>query len=807
MWKRLTTFDRALFLFAVLACGIFSYLLYDDSILSGFFQQKGGTPIGQLTEISQDVRQKYNHDFAWNKVRKIQKVHLGDSIFTGPDSSVTVITPDGSSLDIKENSLVVFNKTDNQLSLGLKFGSLTGKLNGEIHIDGIESKLSGKNAAFEMSTGSSGKVKITPKSGDLFSVTKSGATKVSTSVVATKAGIKKYTDIKDIPLALARPLKGATVKIKTNEDNFPIEGSNVDFIWKSKSGKDSEYYVIVSTDKELSQIAYQTKTKEKQISTSDLKPGSYYAAIREVFDGKTISQSDIVHFNVEYQSTVQFADIPAPILSTEVLNLQTDGSSPSVISWTPSNGAKEYLIEYSTDPSFKKKKSYKSQTSSIALTGLEEGTYYYRVIPLTESGQRGHASQAQQFQVTHVAELQAPELSTEVVEFKTSNNKPFSLSWKPQDNVDQYQVEISPSKDMNNPQIFQTKTNKYTLQKQAPGLYYYKVKALGVNGKPGPESSLAKFSIVDDKRTREIASTTAPHIDSAQLTYIIGSQKYPKANWKPISGVNQYIVEVSSDPQFTSKKSYNTKEATYTFKEEVPGTYYFRISNFVDKNKAGPHGQVGRLMVATEKPVLTPVEPKQYLPKDVSDKGPPENFIVKWSSITQANSYMIQLSTDSNFTSVKKYQSTTPTATLTLPETGEYFWRVQALGENNKPISDFSDIGSIQYGKKDPLYPPVLIEPMDNMTLFFQKSKQTTFWIEWDETKDAKNYRIELAADRDFKKIIFAKDMTDFRVLVNETLPLGEVFWRVRAENGDKKSAWSPSRKVTILGGKQAQGK
>jgi serine/threonine protein kinase len=61
----------------------------------------------------------------------------------------------------------------------------------------------------------------------------------------------------------------------------------------------------------------------------------------------------------------------------------------------------------------------------------------------------------------------------------------------------------------------------------------------------------------------------------------------------------------------------------------------------------------------------------------------------------------------------------------------------------------------------------------------------------WSKVNEATSYKIEIAADDNFSKILHQTTSSDIKVVITTPLPKGRIFWRMRAENKNGKSEWT----------------
>jgi len=137
---------------------------------------------------------------------------------------------------------------------------------------------------------------------------------------------------------------------------------------------------------------------------------------------------------------------------------------------------------------------------------------------------------------------------------------------------------------------------------------------------------------------------------------------------------------------------------------------------------------------------------------------------------------------------------------LTIHEPGRYKLRVQALDRDNKPLTPFSNIEEALYVFRSPLDSPVLTEPFNQASIFLQTEMEPFIWLEWKAVESSISYSIEVSDKADFSRILLSKTLAKTRYLVKDRVPLGKIYWRVRAnaKNEKESSLWSEKREFTL---------
>ncbi|MCX7978209.1 MAG: hypothetical protein N2578_04330, partial [Bdellovibrionaceae bacterium] len=120
--------DRLIFWSAVVVCAMFSYFLYDDTLLFPPIEQSDMPRVGEIQSVANDVRLKGSSSFTWVPARNGHPVRLNDNLFTGEDSAAKIAIDGQGIFEFSPNSLVTFKKSEKGLSLDLRYGEINGQL-------------------------------------------------------------------------------------------------------------------------------------------------------------------------------------------------------------------------------------------------------------------------------------------------------------------------------------------------------------------------------------------------------------------------------------------------------------------------------------------------------------------------------------------------------------------------------------------------------------------------------------------------------------------------------------------------------
>jgi hypothetical protein len=170
---------------------------------------------------------------------------------------------------------------------------------------------------------------------------------------------------------------------------------------------------------------------------------------------------------------------------------------------------------------------------------------------------------------------------------------------------------------------------------------------------------------------------------------------------------------------------------------------------------------------------------------------------LSWNAAARAERYRVQLSTNSNFTSVlvvdKDDVTGTKYAVTGLANSTQYYWRVKALNAGGE--SDWSTVRTFTTIIAAPAG-PTLVSPENNAT-----GISITPTISWNATDRATTYRVQISTVSNFNTTVVDEDdisntsYTVVTALQNST----QYYWRVRAISIVGESNWSTARTFATI--------
>jgi hypothetical protein len=380
----------------------------------------------------------------------------------------------------------------------------------------------------------------------------------------------------------------------------------------------------------------------------------------------------------------------------------------------------------------------------------------------------------------------------------------FEVKWTYEKENVQFELQVGKDADFENLEFTQiTPATEQQIPEVTDGTYYIRVRELLDEKTFGKWSRVTKFSI----QLQKPEALPRPKLLTKEI-HLKGDEKnLAKIAWSKVEGALTYELQLTEDTDFKNFETFKTKKNKIILEDKQLGFYQFRVVARGEMNLQSPPSDAGQLSITTQAPILSPVKAKKYIPKNEKDMFPtPVTFDLKWAEPNKAATYLVQISPDAEFTQPMQYESKGKQRLIRIENTGKYYWRVRSLASTGKAVSAFSKPGEILYSMEKPLAPPQLLEPNNDMTLFFQKKSDTPFYLVWSKAPNATLYTLEIATDTKFKSVIVQTQLSERKYLFREKLPQGELYWRVRAEAPERLSPWSRERKFSVFSGRNARG-
>ena len=157
-------------------------------------------------------------------------------------------------------------------------------------------------------------------------------------------------------------------------------------------------------------------------------------------------------------------------------------------------------------------------------------------------------------------------------------------------------------------------------------------------------------------------------------------------NWPALEGATEYRIQISPAQQADALSLEGSQvETMYTLTELNDGDYILRVRG-VDKNELEGFNAEHHFSLSTDFPVVDLIQPVN------NADSPGDKLIFMWSEEKKASQYLLQISTNIEFTNVLVNEKVV-TNSFTLKDTladNKYYWRITAIdnqGNQGNPSS------------------------------------------------------------------------------------------------------------------------
>jgi protein-S-isoprenylcysteine O-methyltransferase Ste14 len=515
---------------------------------------------------------------------------------------------------------------------------------------------------------------------------------------------------------------------------------------------------------------------------------------------------------------------------------------PLVFKWSTVPYAAKYLLTVATDPGLAHQ-VIGSTTRPIETQGtvftpsapLTVGTYFWAVTPLDAQDHKGARSAVGSFTYAW------PSTTTTSLLQLNSGPELFDpqFSWTPVPGAARYEVEVNAAVGFPPGSKWcctgaTIGTSLASLKALANNAYYWRVRAIDPTGNSGAWNEGASFTKAFDALTPSVPNLTVRDANGNALGGT-PSTDTPIVTWNPVPGASRYELELGfwngSYCEFSAGTRYHISTATtawtplgkpglahpgptawpareYDEKPPVPGySYCARVLARSDDDAQGqqvisswtyinehaePDGGPGPAFSYAPQPAITAQPFAQYVQEGQytlpgNETSTPRTPFFTWNWLAGAKAYWVVIARDSRFTQVvdvgladaPAYAPRLASGTPLADETTSYYWAV--IPAPNLDGSGFGDDNPLQdhpqsFNKSS--VPPTALQPVNGAVV----STQPTFY--WTEAENARNYRLQVAADPSFGHPLedVTTDATSFTS--SSTYPADTVlYWRVRAND------------------------
>jgi uncharacterized protein YjdB len=520
----------------------------------------------------------------------------------------------------------------------------------------------------------------------------------------------KVTVIAPVPPVLVSPT-----------DNSTGLATSLKLTWNPVPNANS-YGIEVSKNPDFSSlISKESSLTSNEFTPSGLEEGTqYYWRVNASNSAGSSGWSAVWSF-----STKEKVNPPSPPQLLGPLHESVGLSGKTTFTWTKSETALGYGLQVSKDQNFAVNQVDLSNISSESteVISLEKGvTFYWRVYAFNEGGNSGY-SEVWKFETLALPNM--PQLLSPINGKKDLATNP-TLVWEGGSGTDFYRLQVSKTKDFsqNLIDISNLLETSFNLENLEEGMtYYWRVRATNAAGN---SSYSATWEFATEKPLR---APVAPQLLSPTSGAIMNIADIV-LEWNAVEDAERYQVQVSKYSNFSQAIVFDNNAISNTavvMEGLEPNEVYFWRVMAINVVGSSPYSAVWNFITLPLPPLDTPVlvSPTNAALVDTTSV----EFL--WESVAEAESYQLELSSDSTFT----------TQTMSFTEISDHKFRVDSLERektyywkviaNGKRPSSQSEVWSFKIGEDKALVQsnitPINIKTYpnpfnDKITLEFSKS-------------------------------------------------------------------------------------
>lgn len=357
----------------------------------------------------------------------------------------------------------------------------------------------------------------------------------------------------------------------------------------------------------------------------------------------------------------------------------------------------------------------------------------------------------------------------------------FSIAgWKP-DSAKQTNplIEISLFPDFSKSLIKEKLTSPNLTKKLDTGSYYWRVSYENPSTKSKQTTEVYQFRILSDPGLRILSPKSGEVFTFSQETPVV------RFVWNPLDLYSSYTVQIAKDSNFSEGLiSKQTQSQSLAFDSLKEGNYFAKIQarsnlpGISEKLSKVINFQVSKKTNTSPPELLEPAKGKTFAEEQTKSQ-----LFFSWKDDKDFNQYEWELSSDSNFQSKVRSESTKNNF-LKLSNglgVGTYFWRVKGIGSNGVSLDSKSNTFNV-IAKEE----MELIAPANGAEL--EVDERSLVVLKWKKLTGKSNYEVEIAKQSDFQPLVL-KETVSGNYFEFKSKDLGKFYWRVRPVEGDQEAS------------------
>lgn len=356
--------------------------------------------------------------------------------------------------------------------------------------------------------------------------------------------------------------------------------------------------------------------------------------------------------------------------------------------WNDSTVASKYKIQVGINSNFKRLKYDQIVKVSSIKFALMKGKYYWRIKiadknrPNSRWSKKGSIVISANYLAGKPLLLAPAEDEKREASFRTT----IEFKWKKHNLASKYEIQLGRKLKFEGDDKIVTAlmaTNRYLWKPGKTGVIYWRTRAIS-----------AKNEITDYSKTRKLFVQRVNNLVSPTLKNEKVSIEVTKVRdteivleWSKVDDAERYLIEISRSKKF--KKFLITEKIDsrkFEWKGYKLGKFFWRVKSLDQFDGISRTKTIGRILITVKPPASTSDE-KFYVE---TIKGRNNPVRLKWSARSFAKQYMLEYGESSKFKYSKIVVVKTPYVNIVVPTGKMIFWRVQALDNDELPVSKMS---------------------------------------------------------------------------------------------------------------------
>ena len=733
-----------------LLCAAVNFELFYKSFFRAL-EKFNEEPIAKITFKYKTAQRKFLDRVIWDRLQQNSPVYNGDTIHTAELSEATIWFDDGTILDLAENTMAqVFRHSDGTLGTDLASGNAT-----------VDS--SAESAGLTLTTAN---VNVEVKAGTVLSASKAEeGESINLSVQKGQANLADGTAITtENAVMLSTSGDGSMtangegaqivrsgIMVKEPQANqkflyYSTDKTPVAFEWESfgDESKTKNVKITLASDRNFSRGVQEVNASGLNRFIMNLEKGSYYWKVEAGEEGKDLTES-----STKQTGRIQVIQslTPNQLVPAENYSYLYRKKTPSMrFIWTESDSATAYNFAISKSPDMSNPVlQQRTSASSIIISTLEEGNYWWQVTPFYVVNRTGLAnpSEIKSFKIEKRGELTRPEpLLPANGDFLDKSSGRINISWKPEPEAVQYKVTVSQNSNMISPVVMRTTSENFiTLTKAETAQlrdaeYFWTVSQIDEEGNESEKSEVQSFFALSGNIVQR---TVFPPDNYTIWNPLVTDTRF---TWKTNLTFAQSI-EFSRNKEFTDIAfEAKTSNAAYSGVTLDEGTYWWRLK--AENGSFYRTSPAKKITIVPELDAAIQLDPN---PQKRAVVRPNQPYEFKWQNVEGAEYYRLTLYKagkdtplfDQNFISEDAYA-----VNMDDFEEGAYSWEVRAYTYETESSSRRSGkVANTNFNLRK-LRPVLLLSPKDKEEIDGwdaadddPKKRVTLTWSSVENPKDA----------------------------------------------------------------------